>query len=445
MDRLSSRLKRREWRSVLASMAEHSPFSSGNHVTLYTSADECLADVHNAIDAAHQRVWMETYVFDGSPAAERTAGKLAAAARRGVDVRLLCDWLGSYRMPEGLLKDLKHAGVDVVMFNSLASNRGRAAIAFSFMKQMLFPHKAAGNPARYLACDHCHTKSRLLPLPLTFRNHRKTLVADAAGFCGSMNIASEAFSPTAGGSGTNTEAGLRVVGPVTAQLEEALKESFGLAGVQLPAGPTDQPLALDPAYGKVFKDVRLQLLTNNPHAHRRCITKVLEIAVRNAASSVRVTTSYFSPPFFLKKALVAAAARGVPTSLYLSGGSDVLGDSLGTLFQIQKTYMRFRNVQAFFSVAKHCHSKWTTVDGRWAMIGSNNWDRISAKRNLEAAVAIDDARVASCLNSHMDTLCDCPLASRVGWSPGLYGRSGTLTSVQWDAASWRQLSYKSRL
>lgn len=56
-----------------------------------------------------------------------------------------------------------------------------------------------------------------------------------------------------------------------------------------------------------------------------------------ATVSLYVTTSYFVPPGFLRRALQAALARdGVDVFLLLSGDSDVWGDVYATTYVVRK-------------------------------------------------------------------------------------------------------------
>ncbi|PHJ20485.1 phospholipase d active site domain-containing protein [Cystoisospora suis] len=84
-------------------------------------------------------------------------------------------------------------------------------------------------------------------------------------------------------------------------------------------------------------DVLIQVLESNVLRNQRSIQAVLKNAIYNATVSLYVTTSYFVPPGFLRRALQAALARdGVDVFLLLSGDSDVWGDVYATTYVVRK-------------------------------------------------------------------------------------------------------------
>ena len=67
------------------------------------------------IQAAKKEIFLEVYIFSADAQAEQIAKELADAARRGVEVRLIVDWIGSAPLPfEKMLRD---AGVHFSYYN----------------------------------------------------------------------------------------------------------------------------------------------------------------------------------------------------------------------------------------------------------------------------------------------------------------------------------------
>jgi len=128
-----------------------------------------------AIDAARSSVCMETFTFKDSDVGLRFRSALAAAARRGVRVRLIVDAVGSFGLRRDYFDELVAAGGAMRWFNEL-----RLA-SFSF------------------------------------RDHRKLLVVDdTLALVGGCNIA-----PEYDGDGITMgwrDGGVSVSGPVTAGL-----------------------------------------------------------------------------------------------------------------------------------------------------------------------------------------------------------------------------------
>ena len=75
----------------------------------------------SAIDGARHRISFETYIYkDEGDAPERFTAAFEAAARRGVDVRLVFDAIGATPSPEHV-KRLENAGCEIGWFNRLSS------------------------------------------------------------------------------------------------------------------------------------------------------------------------------------------------------------------------------------------------------------------------------------------------------------------------------------
>jgi cardiolipin synthase len=72
------------------------------------------------------------------------------------------------------------------------------------------------------------------------------------------------------------------------------------------------------------------------------------------------------------------------------------GDSLGTAYVVDRTNGQVnKNVQVSLYSKEHMHAKYTCVDGVYSVFGSFNFDRWSARRNLEVAVGVFDRGVGA--------------------------------------------------
>ena len=148
-----------------------------SHIFTWHSTGQSLLEAKlKAIHEAGASVVMETFIFRDSDIGERFRNALAAAARRGVQVRLLVDAAGSFMLRRDYFSDLEAAGGTVRWFNEL----------------------------------------RLASFP--FRDHRKLLIVDRShAFVGGCNIGPEYY-----GDGITTgwhDVGVGVRGPVVPVLE----------------------------------------------------------------------------------------------------------------------------------------------------------------------------------------------------------------------------------
>jgi cardiolipin synthase A/B len=127
------------------------PLTAGNRVdVLYDAADTFNAMIA-AIDGAETYVHFATYIFDGGPVGKRFASALAAAAARGVEVRVLLDGVGELYSRPPIRRLLRGTGVKLVRF----------------LPPRLFPPSVSIN----------------------LRNHRKSLIVDGVvAFTGGVNV-----------------------------------------------------------------------------------------------------------------------------------------------------------------------------------------------------------------------------------------------------------------
>ncbi|MFD2450665.1 phospholipase D-like domain-containing protein [Ideonella paludis] len=106
--------KLKAWRS-----GEPLRWLGGNQVRLLRGGDALFPAMIEAIAQARDSVWLATYIFHDDPQAEALAQALAAAAQRGVAVKVVVDGFGSNRSLEQVQTWLLPAGVSLTVFRPL--------------------------------------------------------------------------------------------------------------------------------------------------------------------------------------------------------------------------------------------------------------------------------------------------------------------------------------
>src|SRR5690606_34830857 len=91
----------------------------GNQVTAYQNGDEIFPAMLAAIAAARETITFETYIYWSGDIGQKFADALSERARAGVKVHLLVDWVGSIKMDEDMLQEMKQAGVEVERYRPL--------------------------------------------------------------------------------------------------------------------------------------------------------------------------------------------------------------------------------------------------------------------------------------------------------------------------------------
>ena len=330
------------WQKTAGRLLRLGGGSQGNELTLFIDGDDAFDAMLRAIATARTRVWLEVYIFTPDRLGMAFFDALVAAARRGVDVRLLVDAFGSHDMTSTLVRPLVDAGGKFAAFNPVSWLWGR--------------------------------------LPFLMRDHRKILVVDNdVAFCGGMNISMDYGGPRHG-NGLFKDNHLLLMGPATADLAAV----FGVAWHHA----TRERLKLFAAAVERFDGSHIQILGSDRFGRRRGIQKALHHAVSRSQRSIRLTTPYFVPPATLMRGLCRAARRGVDVAVLTAGVSDV-PIAAAAARHLYGTLLR-AGVKIYEMNGGTLHAKTASIDALYAHVGSFNLDRWSFERNLEVcAMALD--------------------------------------------------------
>lgn len=365
--------------------------SVGNLVEILESGTETIESMITSIDNANTRVWLETYIFDGSFVAEKVTQALLRAKSRGCDVVVIMDYIGS--LDYKWRSDLEAADIPVVLFNPFPWSHWTVAGV----------PKSVG--------------------PVPFRDHRKILIADETGFCGSMNIQGETVVADGGKFPVFYDLNAKIQGPAVAHLANVFRDSLE----ESRTGVHRLPFTVSEKKGNSY----VQVLQSNVRKERRAIQKSLARQIREAESEVRVASSYFMPPGFLKRALLRVK-EAKKTSIVASGTTDffpVPGDLMAQTHALSR-FFRKPNTQISLYSNSHMHAKFTSVDGLFVQIGSYNFDRFSARRNLESAIGVFDVGVVERVNGIHRRLVE---EGNIAKDDGLYFRNPVARFFCWAA------------
>jgi cardiolipin synthase len=338
------------------------PLLPGNGVEALVDGPNAFPAMLEAINGARASVAMMSYIFDGDGIGEQFVQALAAAARRGVEVRVLIDDVDARFSSSSAVKPLRAAGVNVAVFNPPLV------------------------PARLHA--------------LNLRNHRKILVADGAlGFTGGMNVDSRYWKPDAPETASR-DLQFRLRGPVVGQLMEVFADDWQFTTDEALRGIRWFPSL------KTEGNILARTIEAGPDESIERVRWAILGALNAAQRSIRVMTPYFIPDQALVSALDAAALRGVEVDIVIPHTSDlphVHWAMFGQLWQVLDHGCRVWIRQGAFD-----HSKLMVVDGAWTLVGSANWDARSLRLNFEVQVECYSVE----FGAHMDGL----VQARIGAS-----------------------------
>jgi cardiolipin synthase len=332
------------------------PLLSGNHLRLLRNGDQAYPAMLDAIAGAQTSITLSSYIFAHDASGLAFVEALAAAVRRGVEVRVLIDDVGArYSFPP---------------ITGLLQRRGvRTA---TFMPTFFHWRMPYGN----------------------LRNHRKLLVVDGRrGFTGGLNIRHNNVT-TAGGRDATRDLHTEVEGPVIRHLQEAFAEDWAFTTGERLEGerwfPNIAPAGGVPARG----------ITDGPDEDYDKLRRVLMGALACARHRVRIVTPYFLPDNALVSQINITALRGVPVDILIPRHNNlrlVSWACMAQLWQVLERGCRVWRTEAPFD-----HSKIMVVDDAWCMLGSGNWDPRSLRLNFEFNVEAYDPLLAQELNDLID-------------------------------------------
>jgi cardiolipin synthase A/B len=306
-----------------------------------STGDEVFPAMLAAIDAAQQSVRLETYIFAAGALGDRFRDALVRARKRDVRVRVLVDALGSYSLPSGYWLPLTNSGGEARVFNPISLHR------------------------------------------VSIRNHRKLLVCDdRVAFVGGFNIA-----PEYEGDGVTSgwcDLGLRIEGPLAAQLAASFEQMFALARFE------HKPFRPRRVRRTVYAQDE-QLLLSGPGWGPSPIQRSFRRDIARA-QSVRIVSAYFLPTWRLRHQLASAARRGGMVELLLAGKSDV------SVSQLAGRSLYRRLLKAGVQICEYqpqiLHAKLVIVDDA-VYVGSANFDLRSFQFNYELMVRFQNKEMAA--------------------------------------------------
>lgn len=315
----------------------------GNSVKLLRNGEEAYPEMLAAIERATSHVYLSTYIFKGGLMGHAFADALAAAAQRGLDVRLLVDGLGgSIYSRDKPWKDLGACGVQV----------------HRFLPPRLFPPDFSIN----------------------LRTHRKVLVCDGlVGFTGGMNIGDHHLAKLPGKNQVQ-DIHFRCEGPVAVLLQEAFLMDWAFVTKR----QTVPPMVTPSRHG----ESRCRLVFDGLGRGRDDIHDLLCGVIGGARQRVSIMTPYFLPPRELSSALISAALRGVDVRLILP-----IVNNLPYVHHasrhMQPRLIR-KGVRIFYQPPPFAHTKLLLVDDYYALVGSANLDPRSLFLNFELNMEVFD-------------------------------------------------------
>jgi len=298
------------------------------------------------IDIARKYVYVETFRVGNDEIGDRFRRALTQKAKEGVDVRLLIDGWGAGTVDRNYFSELIGHGGQVRFFEKIKYN------------------------------TDIFTRSHK-------RNHRKLLlIDDNISWIGSSNLTAYNMNWR--------ESMLRLKSGITFTLTKLFMQDFRIYNKYV----------FNKAYNtRLIKYEDFEILRDAPSIAVKRINQRFIKMIRAAKRLVLIETPYFLPGYFLRKAMMDAAKRGVEVTVILPKRSDVnLIDVLRNKYlgPLHKSGIRF-----LFFTPNNLHAKLLLVDGKSFAIGSSNFDYRSFRYMYEIMLIGEDKLIAEQVERHI--------------------------------------------
>jgi len=324
------------------------PFKD-NEVELYTSGYQFFPELLHEIRHAQSHIHVDIFIFNNDELGRLIADALIERAEHGVEVRVIYDDVGCWKVKNSFFERMRNAGIDVHPFMPV--------------KFPAFTSKA------------------------NYRNHRKIIVIDGRiGFIGGMNIATRYVK------GTGTQAWrdtmMRITGGAVYGLQRAFLIDWYFVDRTLITSRDYYP----PIYPTISNNSIAQVVTSSPVTKWPDIMQGYVRILLEAKRYVYMETPYFLPtePVFFAMRTAALAGVDVRLVIPMHGDSKIVEwASVSYVLEVMEAGVKVYLYETGFN-----HSKVLVSDDSICSCGSTNVDFRSFEHDFEANVFLYDEGLA---------------------------------------------------
>lgn len=329
------------------------PVEPGGEYVVLRNGDEVFPPMLEAIRSAQRRISFESFIYEDGVAGDPFTMELAAAARRGVTVRIVLDAVGGELSDESAGK-LQQAGVEIRWFN----------------------------PIRPWSLEETN-----------YRTHRKVLVVDGdVAFTGGIGLADH-WLGHAQDPDHWRDTQFKVTGPAVRALEASFYENWlESGGRSVPALDPDRP-----AQGTA----RSVVVWSNPTGGASNVKLLYLLSIAAARQRIDIESPYFILDESSRWALHQARQRGVRIRVVTDGE---ITDAMPVKYSSREGYQQLLDwgVEIYEYQPTMMHVKAMMVDGAWSVIGSANFDNRSFELNDELTIGVADPGLATALTNDFE-------------------------------------------
>lgn len=343
------------------SLAIQKGFTTMNRVELVRGGKPYFDVLLKLIGEAKEVIHLHTYIFDNDETGMAVAHALMEAASRKVRVYLMPDGYASQSLSKKLVAEMKAAGIRFRFFAPLFKGKN-----FYFGRRM----------------------------------HHKIFVADSrVALTGGINI-SNRYNDTPGERAWLDFAVL-AEGEIARELCMVCWKTWN-GFIKKNGRP---PCAPGQTFNIKNSETSLVRLRRNDWVRRKNQISVTYVEMfRNAQSHITIVCSYFLPGHLIRRALAAAAERGVTVTVITAGKSDVMMAKRAERWMYD--WLLRHKIKLYEFQPAVLHSKIAVCDGEWLTIGSYNINNLSAYASIELNLDIRNRDFAQKTEKELQEIAD---------------------------------------
>ena len=394
---------------ITACFVSISAVANASTVKLLHSETEAYSMRLELIDSAHNNIDVSSYEISDDSTSGRLLLALLRAAQRGVVVRILTDGhIGDNRMPKPLMHYLIEHGIPVrerpvnVRYQvELGRSRLHDKLLIVDRKQLI-------------------TGGRNLQQNYFGIGERKCIDRDVYVDGQSASNAADYFEQRWSESKSGQPELCRAEAPKVTALQrhpewnempraQAL-EQIAIWFETLAVGPIPaQDLCSSTHYYEPLEidESQLHFMHDCVGVSKRtdgAIAPQIMRLLKGASHSIEIETPYFAISKDLKSILQDAAGRGVQIRILTNSLESTDHPSVHAGFANERRWMLRAGIRIYELQGRNMlHAKSMVIDGRIAMVGSYNFDRLAESRNSEVALLVTDCQFAKQVSTSIAT------------------------------------------
>jgi len=325
----------------------NAPFTVNNNVEVLTNGENTYSSIIKELKEARHHIHMQYFIIRNDNIGNKIKDILINKAKEGLEIRLIYDSVGCWKLGKKYIKSLQDAGIKVYPFYPV-----------------IFP---------------------VLSRQLNYRNHRKIIVIDGrVGFLGGINIGDEYL-------GKNTHLGfwrdthIKISGEAIYSLQNIFLKDWNFVSAELILDKKYYPKLAH--YGEQL----IQITSSGPDSNWESILQAYFTMISTAEKRIWIATPYLVPDESILMALKTASLSGIDVRIIVPNKPDHYLVYWATRSYIEE--LLAAGVKVYSYQNGFIHSKLLLVDGIGASIGTANLDIRSFSINFEVNAFIYDNEV----------------------------------------------------